>query len=61
MNKIASMYYFLFIFVYLFHFSKEQSHHEINSNILRIINSARTINLSNFGIFWIENPLHNVA
>ena len=55
------MYYFLFIFVYLFHFSKEQSHHEINSNKLRIINSARTINLSNFGIFWIEKPLHNVA
>ena len=55
------MYYFLFIFVYLFHFSKEQSHHEINSDKLRIINSARTINLSNFGIFWIKKTLHNIA
>ena len=32
MNKIAAMYYFLFIFVYLFHFSKEQIHHKINWN-----------------------------
>ena len=61
MNKIAAMYYFVFIFVYLFHFSKEQIHQEINWNQLRIINSAITINLSNFKIFWIGKPLHNIA
>ena len=60
MNKIAAMYYFLFIFIYLFHFSKEQIHHKINWNKLRVTNSAITINLLNFRMFWTEKPLHNI-
>ena len=61
MNKIAAMYCFLFIFVYLFQFSKGQIHHKINWNKLGIINSVIAINLSNFRIFWIEKPLHNIV
>ena len=61
MNKIAAMYYFLFIFVFLFQFYKGQIHHKINLHKLQIINSAITINLSNFRILWIEKSLHNIV
>ena len=51
----------LFIFVSLFHFSKEQIHCKGNWNKLWVIKSTITINLSNFRIFWIEKLLHNIA